>query len=237
MDGGRLREYLIAFALTALIARLFYKSLIALVFYIPICKKYRNICEKRRNENKRKELRKDFQNSMEIITGNLLAGYALENAFLQAQTELAELYGEEGQMQQELAWMNKQIEMNQPIEKVFAEFAARSEVEEIQDFSEVLTYAKRSGGDFVKIMCKTSENIADKIRVEDEIETMIAARKLEQKIMNVVPLFLIAYLELVSGEYLEVLYGNAGGVIIMTGCLAGYLGALRLSERMSRIEV
>lgn len=232
-----MQEYLIAFGITALIARLFYKSPIALLLYIPICRKYQEICEKRRNDIRIKKLRKDFQNSMEIITGNLLAGYALENAFLEAQTELAELYGEENQMQQELVWINKQIQMNQPIEKVFAQFAARSGVEEIRDFSEVLTYAKKSGGDFVKIMCKTSENIADKIRVEDEIETMIAARKLEQKIMNIVPLFLIGYLELVSGEYLEVLYGNVGGIILMSVCLAAYIAALQLSERMSCIEV
>ena len=52
---------------------------------------------------------------MEMIEGNLLAGYALENAFLVAGKEMKELHGEGGLMQTELEIINRKVCMNQPL--------------------------------------------------------------------------------------------------------------------------
>lgn len=66
---------------------------------------------------------------------------------------------------------------------------------------------------------------------------MLAGKKLEGRIMNGMPLFILAYLNLTSGDFLAVLYGNPLGVVIMTGALAGYFAALRLSEHILDIHV
>ena len=66
---------------------------------------------------------------------------------------------------------------------------------------------------------------------------MLAGKKLEGRIMNGMPLFILAYLNLTSGDFLAVLYGNLLGVVIMTGALAGYFAALRLSEYILDIHV
>lgn len=55
--------------------------------------------------------------------------------------------------------------------------------------------------------------------------------------MNVMPVFLLFYLDIASPGYLDVLYHNILGVIFMTICLLGYLASILLSERMGRIEV
>ena len=55
--------------------------------------------------------------------------------------------------------------------------------------------------------------------------------------MNVMPVFLLFYLDITSPGYLDVLYHNILGVIFMTICLLGYLASILLSERMGRIEV
>lgn len=192
---------------------------------------------KKREEAEKKQLLKEFQSCMEMISASLLAGYALENAFLDAQKELSRLYGPQSRMQAELEKMNRKVGMNQPLEKVFEEFALQCGVEEIENFSEILTFAKRSGGDFIEIIRGTVENIGSKIQIEEEIQTFIAEKKLEQKVMNVTPLFLLVYLELTSPGYLDVLYGNLLGVLVMTVCLVGYGAAILISERMADIEV
>ena len=100
-----------------------------------------------------------------------------------------------------------------------------------------MIFAKRSGGDFVQIIHGTVESIRDKIQVEEEILTMIAEKRLEQKVMNVIPLFLLLYLDLISPGYLDILYGNLFGIIVMTISLGGYGAAILLSERIAKIEV
>lgn len=98
-------------------------------------------------------------------------------------------------------------------------------------------FAKRSGGDFHKIIATTIEHISDKIEVEREVQTVISAKKMEQKIMNVIPVFIILYLNLTSGEFLAPLYGNIFGISVMTGALGAYLAAIKISAKMTAIKV
>ena len=77
----------------------------------------------------------------------------------------------------------------------------------------------------------------DKQETEEEIQILAASKKLEQKIMNVIPVLILAYLKITSGDYLSTLYGNLFGVLFMTGCLAAYGAALVLSDRILDIRV
>ena len=60
---------------------------------------------------------------------------------------------------------------------------------------------------------------------------------MEQKIMNVVPVGLLVYLNLTSQEFLEPLYGNLFGVCVMTGAFAAYVGAVLLASKIVKIKI
>ena len=45
------------------------------------------------------------------------------------------------------------------------------------------------------------------------------------------------FLTVSSPEYTGALYGNPAGVLVMSGCLAGYLGALFWAEKIVDIPV
>ena len=66
---------------------------------------------------------------------------------------------------------------------------------------------------------------------------MISAKKMEQKIMNMVPFLIIFYVGTTSRGFFDVLYHNLIGVIIMTSCLLFYGAAYLLSKRIVKIEV
>ena len=89
----------------------------------------------------------------------------------------------------------------------------------------------------VQIIKATVRKIADKIEVKREIETVMAAKRLEQKVMQAVPVFILFYLDVTSPGFLSVLYGNAVGILFMTGCLALYLAAMRIAEKIVDISV
>ena len=96
---------------------------------------------------------------------------------------------------------------------------------------------KRSGGNFASIIEETSEHIRERHDTEREIQLLIASRKLEQRVMNVVPIFILAYLKLTSGEFLSPLYGNLFGIIFMTGCLLAYGMTILLADRILNIQM
>lgn len=223
--------------LSAAISYLFYKSVWGMavlpISYLMIRRRWI-----RREQEKRKgEIALEFKDAMQVVTTSLTAGYSMENAWREAEKELMERYGEGTLVGKEFEKMNASVRLNVPLEQLLVTFAKESEVEDILTFAEVFSFAKRGGGDFVRIIGTTTRHMREKVEIMQEIETVIAAKKMEQKIMNVVPLGILFYFNLASPEFLSVLYGNLLGVLVMTMALGAYVGAFKLAEHVLEIEV
>ncbi len=227
----------LALLLTVVIAYLFYDSFLGFILfpilYVILIRK-----EKAQGlERVQKQLAAEFLDALRTISASLLAGLSMENAWREAEKEIGELYGKESNLYRELKEMNQSVSLNIPLESLLEDFALRSGNEDIAAFAEVFSFAKRSGGNFVVIIAGTAEHMRQRYETEREIQVLVASRKMEQKVMNFVPILILAYLKITSMDFLEVLYGNAAGVLFMTGCLAAYGGAIILAERILRIEM
>lgn len=226
-----------AAALSAAVAWLFYRSstglAVAAVVGPMCCYLYRR--EKIRA--RQQELRNQFKECIRVVTGSVQAGYSVENAFAEAEQELVQLFGRQADLCRELHRINQQIRLNMPIEKLLEQLANRSGVEEIFSFGQVFGYAKRNGSDFVRILRDTVERIGEKAELEREIHTLIAAKQLEQKIMNVIPLAILLFIDCTSPEFLQMMYEGVFGRVCMTICLLVYAGAYLLSARIVDIQV
>ncbi len=185
----------------------------------------------------KRKLASEFTDCIRLVSAGLSAGYSMENAWKNAETDLEKMHGKNACMCQELRGMNAGVRVNEPIEKLLRDFAARSGLEDVESFCQVFSFAKRSGGNLVKIIERTVRQIGEKREVLREIETVLSAKKLEQKLMNVIPMLLIAYVGMSSPDFIAPLYGNPVGAAIMTGCLFIYGLAFLLSEKIMRIEV
>lgn len=113
----------------------------------------------------------------------------------------------------------------------------RSGVEEIRNFGDIFLIARRSGGNLGKILGNLAEVLGEKIRVTGEIQVAIAGKKLEQLVMSMVPGVMILYMQVTSRGFLDVLYHNLPGVLVMTGCLGVYLFSFRMGRKIVRIQV
>lgn len=206
--------------------------LIVLLYPLVIKERKKEIRHKRNLE-----LQKQFGELLQMTAAALKSGYSIENAFVEARKDFVKLYGEESLMGVEAKNLNQQTALNIPLEQILDDLAERSGLEEIQSFAQVLHFAKRSGGDFIKIFQTTVEKIRQKGEVSREIETVMAAKKLEQRIMNLVPMGILLYVSICSPEFIQELYGNALGIGVMSGCLILYGVAYQLSRHIVSIQV
>ena len=234
------KEWLVCFVLAGAgaggIAWLFYRSVYALLLF-PICleitkRQLRGYLKKKREQ----EMLRQFQEMLQMIAGLLKAGYSMENAFREGERDFCGLYGKECVMAQELIVINHQLRMNVPIEKLLEDLAERSGIEEIESFSQVFGFAKRGGGDIVNIFRDSTERIAEQAEVQREIETVISGKKLEQKIMALVPCGILIYIGVGMPEFLAPLYGNLTGAVIMSLCLAVYGTACLMAQKIVEIQ-
>lgn len=228
---------LFTLGMNALISWLFYRSIYGMAALLPLLIVVRRLYKEYLYKKQSREMLFQFREMLQFIAGALKAGYSMENAFLQGWQEYVELYGEKTIMAQEFCNMINQMRLNMPLEQLMEHLAQRSGIEEIDSFTQVFAFAKRGGGDMMKIFQDTAEKIRQKADVEREIETVLAAKKTEQRIMDLVPFAILLYVGLTSPELLSPLYGNPAGVFIMTLCLLGYGGAFLLAEKILDIRI
>lgn len=200
----------------SIICYLFYDSIAGMFVVFPcIYIDYIETKQKKMQQRKR-ELTLQFKSMMESMVSALNAGYSLEYSLKEARKDLTLLFEKKALIFKELDVILAGINMNIPMEKLLKDFGRRSDVEDIDNFANVVMAAKRNGGNIIRIIQKTVNSIGEKIRVEEEIQTMVAAKKLEERIMMIMPYGILLYLRLTNGAYLGVLYHNILGYGFMT---------------------
>lgn len=232
-----LKDMVGGLAVLLCISYFFYHSFIPMIFLSPLLIAYRKLCEIERERLRKQKLSLQFKDGILAVSAALKAGYSIENAFYEAYKDLCHLYKPEDRILQEFLYINRQLKNNMVLESLLLDFAGRSRVEEIRDFAEVFSIAKRSGGNLNKIIGHTALLIGEKIQVKRDIQTILAARKFEQKVMNAVPLFILFYIDITSPGFFEPMYGNPAGICIMTICLIVYFAAFLLSRKIVTIEI
>ena len=186
---------------------------------------------------KKGEFLLQFKEVTELMSSALNVGYSVENAVREAQKELQIFQVEQTLMKAELVQMVRQVRLQIPVEQVWMDFAKKTELEDIVNFAAVFSVAKRSGGNMVEIIQNTIRQIGDKIDVRREIDTILAAKRYEFRVMCVIPYAMIAYMQVSFPEFMSCLYGNVLGIGVMTVCLSVYVAAYLLGAKIIKIEV
>lgn len=218
---------------------LFYQSLILsflfAVFGILFPKYQRKILlSKRKNE-----LEIQFKEAIFALSSSLSAGHSIENGFIEVQNDLKLLYpSDETFIIREIDIINRRIENGETIERAIADFAKRSQVDDILNFSDVFSTCKRTGGDLVEVIRRTAEIISEKQEIKQEISVMVSQKRFESNVLSVMPLAMVFLLKYTSGGYMAPLYNwKSIGPLIMTGCL-GLIGfSFWLSRKIMNIKV
>lgn len=223
--------------IAALIGYFFYRSWIACIVLLPIVFLFLQRKKRELAKKQRQDLSVQFKDLILSVSANQKAGYSIENAFRESYKDMVMLYGEEGIICTELRHILTGLDNNVVLEKLLYSLGMRSGLPDVVQFADVFLIAKRNGGNMTDILAKTAAVIEQKTETDKEIQLMIGAKKMEQKIMNMVPFLIIFYISSTSKGFFDVLYHNLIGVIIMTVCLGFYLAAFLLSGRIVDIEV
>lgn len=219
------------------IAYFFYHSLIFFLISLTSVPIFLSLNKKKLINQRKEKLAEEFAEVLYSVNANVKAGYALENAFIEARKDLIMFYGEKSLMAKELITLKKSLSLNITLESILSDLGQRSGVEDIVFFSKVFETAKRNGGNVREVLETTADTVKAKFEVEKEIQILIAQKKLELKIMEFIPFFIIAYIGLTSEGYFSILYYNLKGILFMSACLLLYGLAVYLGSKMVNINV
>ena len=233
----KIEVFLKAIGATAVVMLLFYRSFVAVILFpLAVVIFWRQV-KKQSVETKRNQIQKEFVNGIGILNSALQAGLSMENGWREVEKEARHLYGEDSLLYQELKEINQRTAHNVPIEKLLLEMAYKWKLEDMMQFSELMEYGKRSGSNWKKIIDVYVARMTERYETTQQIEIMVAEKKMEQQIMNIMPLGMLAFLQFSAWDYMSVLYHNWLGWICMTVFLIIYLVAMVLSQKILKVKI
>ncbi len=234
----KLRLYAAVALLTAVLAVLFYDSLIPVLAAIPLCYPARRIYCSEMLRRRRNELSRQFRDLLFCLSASFATGRHMGDALTEAEAELKELYEPESPIMTEIRWMTGSIRGGTMTDiQCWMDLAARCGNEDISDFVQAYGACRETGGDMISMMEQTSRIIGEKINIEREIAGMVVQKKAEGRIITLMPVVIILFLRVVSPEYLRVMYDSVAGFLLMTAALAATAGTYWMIERITEIEV
>ena len=187
-------------------------------------------------EKRRNVLRVQFKDLLYYLGSSLSAGKSVEQSFVQVYTILKGLYpGKKSDIVLETELILRRLQMNENIESILKDFAV-DRYEEIHHFARFFSVCKRTGGNLVEVIRTTVAMISERIEMKQEIETGLAAKKQEQRILSLSPIAMVIFISTMSGEFMEPLFTTPAGRVVMTIslCLVGF--GLFLSNRIMKIR-
>lgn len=211
---------------------LFFRSLYMMLLCVPIAAGFVWLRAVQNTDEKRRRLQEELKDYLRGITSALRSGYALENAMRQAVRELTTIHGESAMMVQEAGEMIRRLQLHETPELLWRDFAERSGLPEAGQLAKIIATAKRQGGDYLPVLQAMTDTMQLRLTIYEEVETMITGKKMEYRVMCVLPAGILLYLNITAPDMMSSLYTTLPGRLIMIAGCALYVGAYLWGNQM-----
>lgn len=229
---------LIGCAVMFALGYIFYRSIFVSIIFALIGIKYPEIKTKSIISDRQKKISYQFKDMLYAMQSAVASGTSVENSVTMALEEMKKQYADPNTIIiKELELMVNRISVGTNIEEVFADFAARTHNEDVFTFSNIFEISKRTGGNIVEIMRETTTVISEKIETKGEIDTKLAGRKAEGRVMIVMPIALILFMSKATGDFMEPVFTTMPGRIAATVSLALIIVGALWMNKITDIEV
>lgn len=188
---------------------------------------------------RRKELlTTQFRDLLYSLAASFASGRQMQQALAEGYENLMLVYDEKTPLVRELKYMVKGMTENRESEEeLLTDFARRSKQEDIRNFVDVYKACRITGGDMEKVISSSTQVMMDKMRIEKEIRALTAQKKFEGRIISLMPLAVVLFLNVFSPDYLAVMYETLSGRIVMTISLLGIVFSYRMMMKLTEVEV
>ncbi len=182
------------------------------------------------------ELKFQFRDMLDSLATSLNSGKNVIDSFQSVDQDLRMQYEESAYILQELKVIMTGIYNSIDIEVLLSDFGRRSGVEDIESFANVFQICYRQGGNLKEVIRNTHSIINDKMEIEREIKTMVSTNNLQQKIMIVIPVLLVAMIKAVSPEF-AANFATPTGIMATTFAVVMFVVAYFIGKKILDIKL
>ncbi len=193
---------------------------------------------KNKAEKRRKDLTLDFADFLISFGDSLKIGMSPEKAF---DNVVFDWNKDNSKKHKDLFKELKQIQngykTGRSLGSGLESFSRRSNVTEIRTFGEIYNIAFRKGDKPWELAYKTASLIKERNKIHSEIEVILSEKRMEKRIIDIIPFFIIYMLSTTSPEFIKPIYTTLVGRVAMTFSLFLFALAWFLSSKIMRVKV
>ncbi|MDO5407855.1 MAG: type II secretion system F family protein [Eubacteriales bacterium] len=216
----------------------FYHSIILSLFVALLALKFPEVRTNQIIAKRKRQLTLQFKDMLYSLASALSVGKSVETGIRDALQDLRVVYPDpETDILVEMEYILRGLGMNNTVEAMFQQFAERAHLEDIDNFVDIFVTCKRTGGDLMEVMRSTSNTIGEKIEVKQEIDTLISGKRYEFNFMMVLPVIMVLFLTLTSGDYMAPVFQTVVGRIAMTVAIAIFGLAYVVGSKVMKITI
>jgi len=204
-------------------------GLICAKYYIPI--RTSQILNSRK-----KKLTAQFRDMLDGLSAAIGSGSNVVDAFVAVNNDLKVQYVEGSYILNELDVILAGLSNNIPIEVMLEDFGKRSGIKDIQSFASVFQTCYRKGGNIKDVVRNTTVILSDKMEIRGNLETMVSSSKMEQYIMVVIPILLIALIKMMSPEFASN-FVSGTGIISTTAAIVLFIVSFIVGKKILDISI
>lgn len=220
-----------------ILAYFFYKSFYAMIWLIPVTVGLTYWQWRNWRRHTLLEMEVGFKEWLFYVKSGLGAGKSIEQAMKACKSEFLKRIGARHPVLLGLDQLYRGMELRVPIEKGLYRFGTETGIKAIKDFAVVFEISHKQGGRMSSVLEDTIRQICEGINLREEVRALIAAKKLEQRIMCVTPFGILFFVGTTSGGFFEPLYHNLQGVCIMSICMGVYIAGVLWGEKMTEVQI
>lgn len=215
----------------------FYRSLWGLIMLVPAFLFFRKSGEMDLEAGKRNRIKEQFKELLLLSETGQKAGMSVDNALINSKDDLVVLFGK----YQPVVTLVERIIIfrrnNKPIGDVFIDAGEKTGIEDITQFGQIYEIAYEKSGNMSAVMHETANSIIEKLETENEIYLALNDKSFELKVLEMMPFFIMGYIELTNRNYFEMMYGSIFGIGVMSIFVMIYLLVYGWGRKILKIEV
>lgn len=179
-----------------------------------------------------------FQDLLHSLSASFSVNKSMGEAIRQGRVVVELVHGRKAILAQELEIMYRSIVENNVVDtEVWDDFGKRSGIEDIENFARTYSTCKETGGNIIKAVGDACEVISEKISISKEIKAITNQKKVEGRIILIMPVAVLTLLNLFAYDYIAPMYTSSSGRIMMGMALGLLIVAVCMVEKITRIRV
>ena len=185
-------------------------------------------------KKRKKAILMQFRDFLDSLSNSFSAGKNAQGSFEDAMTDMKNAYGEQAPITKETAIIVSGLYSNFVIEDLLEDMALRCGLNDITSFADTFSVCNRIGGDLKRVVSNTRDIINDKVEIEMEIQTTLAANRNEINIMMVMPFLIIAMMNTLGDQ--NIVANSLMNVVIKLIALAMFAVAYVIGRKIADIK-